>query len=142
VTVIAWDGKVLAGDRQSTHDGTPTPRRKVYRIKRPDGGLVLFGCAGSTADAHLYMRWASGEVKETPTFDDLVVLSIDEQRRVWCATQKMHWYPVHMPFWAIGSGADYALGAMAAGKSSREAVKIASELDINCGQGVNVVRFK
>lgn len=43
--------------------------------------------------------------------------------------------------WAIGSGADYALGAMYAGKSAKEAVEIASQLDTGTGLGVDVVTF-
>lgn len=44
-----------------------------------------------------------------------------------------------MPFWAAGSGADYAMGAMAAGKDAKEAVEIACRFDINCGLGVDVL---
>lgn len=43
--------------------------------------------------------------------------------------------------WAIGSGADYALGAMYAGLSAAEAVMIASKLDTGTGLGVDSVSF-
>lgn len=146
MTTIAWDGKTLAGDRQSTFDGTPARTRKVFRFSRPDrGDVVLCGCAGDTGDCQVYIRWAKDKdaiKKGPPAFKSLVVLSIDSKRRIWCATENMHWYRIGAKFWAIGSGAEYALGAMAAGKSARDAVRIASKLDTSTGFGVDVVSFR
>ena len=140
MTTIAWDGKTLAGDKQTTHDGTPTPTRKVFRfMRRDDGQLVLCGCAGDTSDCQAYVRWARGITKKEPAFSDLLVMLIDRRGRVWCATEKMNWYRVGARQWAIGSGADYALAAMMCGKSAREAVRIASRLDTSTGLGVDVV---
>lgn len=133
---------MLAGDKQTTHDGTPTRTRKVYRMRRPDGGVVLFGCTGTAAECQLYRRWAGGNVKDTPQFSNLGVLSIDERRRIWISEEKMFWERVNNPFWAVGSGANYALGAMANGATAREAVLIANRMDVNCGFGVDVVRFR
>jgi ATP-dependent protease HslVU (ClpYQ) peptidase subunit len=36
------------------------------------------------------------------------------------------------PYWAIGSGAELAIGAMAAGASSEKAIEIACQFDIHC----------
>lgn len=144
MTCIAWDGEMLAGDRQATHGGTPVHYgRKVHRIRRfDDGRIVLFGCAGLTGDCHVYERWAAGKLTEAPKFTELHVLSVDEDRQVWVATENMHWFPVREKYWAIGSGAEYALGAMAAGKNARDAVRIAMRYDNGCGIGVDVVRFR
>lgn len=43
-------------------------------------------------------------------------------------------------FWAIGSGAHFALGAMAAGATPEEAVKIAARYDTGTNDTVEVVR--
>lgn len=141
MTVIAFDGETLAGDRQTTHEGTPSSTRKVFKIRGLDGGRFLIGCAGDTGDCVQYRRWATGSLKETPALTDIVVISIDEKKRIWCATQKMHWYQIGIKFWAVGSGANYALGAMAAGKTARQAVAIAMKLDVYCGLGIDAVRF-
>lgn len=51
--------------------------------------------------------------------------------------------PVAMPIIdqreAWGSGADFALGAMAMGAGARRAVEVACELDVHCGKGIDVV---
>jgi hypothetical protein len=55
VTVIAWDGKALAGDKQTTGEDRGRMRwraRKVYRVKGADGEYRLIGCAGDTGDCH------------------------------------------------------------------------------------------
>lgn len=144
MTVIAWDGRELAGDKQSTHANmarTPTRTRKVYRVVGSDGEVRLIGCAGNSDDCQNYVRWAKGLVLERPTFTSLHVLCIEERRRVWSAEEKIIWERVRSKFWAIGTGSDIALGAMASGKSAREAVLIASRFSTGCGFGVDVVRF-
>lgn len=46
--------------------------------------------------------------------------------------------PLIAPFMAWGSGADFAMGAMAAGCNAARAVEIASGLCASCGYGVSV----
>jgi hypothetical protein len=43
---------------------------------------------------------------------------------------------------AVGSGGAYALGAMLAGKSAEDAVKIACKLDNNSGLPIESLRFE
>lgn len=42
------------------------------------------------------------------------------------------------PFFAIGSGSKYALGAMAHGATAFEAARVACELDCSCGNGFDI----
>lgn len=72
---------------------------------------------------------------------DTHILSIDEKRRVWCAEKELNWLCIGKRKWAIGCGADFALAAMACGKTAVESVRIAAKLDSKCGMGVNTVRF-
>jgi hypothetical protein len=46
------------------------------------------------------------------------------------------------PFWAIGSGGELALGALAAGASPERAVKISIQFDPNSGGKVHALRVK
>ena len=50
-------------------------------------------------------------------------------------------HPITLPFFAIGSGADYAIGAMAAGVFPDRAVQIAAQYDPKTGGGVDVVKL-
>ena len=138
MTTIAWDGRTLAADKQSTWGGTPTRTRKIFRAKHPDGRVMIYGCAGLTQECQAYTRWIDGEI-EKPDFTDISILSIDQKGRIWYANQSMLWARIITKRWAIGSGCDYALGAMAAGKSAADAIRIASKLDVNTGLGVDTL---
>jgi ATP-dependent protease HslVU (ClpYQ) peptidase subunit len=140
MTTIAWDGHTLAADRQSTWGGTPTRTRKIFRAINDDGREVIYGCAGLTHECSAYTRWINGEIAQ-PNFTEISIMSIDRRGRIWHTNQTMIWTQIKAKHWAIGAGCDYALGAMAAGKSAFDAVKIASMLDVTTGGGVDVLRL-
>jgi ATP-dependent protease HslVU (ClpYQ) peptidase subunit len=140
MTTIAWDGHTLAADRQSTWGGTATKTRKIFRAVHEDGREVIYGCAGLTHECTAFTRWINGEIAE-PAFTDISVMCIDRSGRLWHTNHSMNWTQIKVKFWAIGSGCDYALGAMAAGKTAAEAIKIASKLDVTTGLGVDTLCF-
>jgi ATP-dependent protease HslVU (ClpYQ) peptidase subunit len=142
MTTIVWDGRILAADRKRVVLGTPTPARKVFRVNRSNGDRYLVGCAGDLSDCVAFLRWmkSNGEaVKPSPT--SFQALVIDAKRRIWWIDEKLVYIRLTEKRWAVGSGADYALGAMVAGKSAIEAVRIASRLDNSSGMGMNAVWF-
>ncbi len=144
MTTIAWDGRELAGDRMATIGGTPIPYRKVFRVTAPNGRRALVGYSGSGAFVGAHLNWLRGG--ERPAFAherfNWGVLLIDDAGIVWhrCAWAD-YWERLRVRNWALGSGADYALAAMALGRSAREAVRLAHRLDHQTGLGVDVVCF-
>lgn len=140
MTTIAWDGETLAADRQSTWGGTPVRTRKVFKVRHPIHGTWLFGCSGAAHDCDAFVRWARGLGAEV-ALGDMRILAIHESGSVWTADGALKWSLMRVKRWAIGSGGDYALGAMVAGCDAREAVQIAMELDVHTGIGVDCVRF-
>jgi hypothetical protein len=136
MTTIAWDGKYLVGDRQSTWGGTPTKTKKIFKALHKDGHKFIYGCAGMTGECQAFTQWANGCI-EKPVFTDIQILAIDDAGAIWHANQSMLWTRLNVKFWAIGSGCDYALAAMACGKSARAAVKIAMIFDVNTGLGMD-----
>lgn len=48
--------------------------------------------------------------------------------------------PVILPFFAIGAGSEFAMGAMSAGASAREAVAIAIKWSEHCGGKITTMR--
>lgn len=131
MTTIAWDGKTLAADKQTTHGGTPSLTTKVYEAISPEGKRWIYACSGRTDECQEFTRRVSAG-REMPAFSDINVLAIDHHGQVWMF-HGTFWERKHVQQWAAGSGADYALGAMAAGADARRAVEIASTLDINTG---------
>lgn len=141
MTTIAWDGRSLAADRQTTAGGTPTETCKVFEAFSPTGERWLYGCAGNSGECHEFTRRVQTGL-EMPAFNDLQVLAIGPDGSIWVAgSPAMFWDRKGTDKWAAGSGADYALGAMRAGATAFMAVEIATALDVHTGLGVDVLEF-
>lgn len=144
MTVIVWDGKVLAADRKSVFGSTPMRARKVFLVVAPNGRIALVGYSGSAPFVAAHLAWLRGGERPTFTHPEFKwsVLLIDDARNVWWRGESADYWERQLCRRAvIGSGSDYALGAMAHGADAVAAVRIASKLDIQCGMGVDVVRF-
>ncbi len=143
MTVIAWDGRTLSADRQRTGGGTPTTMRKARKITAPDGRQFLVGCCGRSDFIQMFLNWLDGGEKPAlPVTDDFAAIVIDQKRRIWVIHDTLIYVQITgIPHWAIGSGGNYAMGAMEFGATSAEAVRVAHVLDVNCGLGVDSVGF-
>lgn len=144
MTVIAWDGKTLAADKQCTIADLRRTVTKVHRV-----GKCLVATTGSTAQGQEMVQWVRSGCKPE---------SFPESQRDkddWAATVVVRAGPVldlyeRTPYptryedkqFAIGSGRDYAIAAMYLGKCAVDAVKIASEFDVHSGMGVDVLELK
>jgi hypothetical protein len=141
VTVIAWDGKTLAADRQSTDAGL---RRSITKIRRaPDG--CLLGAAGNSNMCEALRRWyeKGADPDKFPDKDKTSHLLVIHP------TGDVDFYdghPVPVMFeakrFALGSGRDYAEAAMFLGKSAVEAVELACHFDCSCGNGIDTLEFE
>lgn len=141
MTIIAWDGKTLAADKQSTDSGL---RRSVTKIRRtPDG--CLLGAAGNSNICEALRRWfeAGAKAEDFPDKDKtshLLVIHPDGKTDFYDG----HWVPVTFESKrvAIGSGRDYAEAAMYLGKNAVEAVNVAIHFDSSCGNGMDTLEFE
>lgn len=134
MTTIAWDGKTLACDRQLTQDGKRFTTTKAWRLK--DGRL--FASAGAVEDNIAVRDWLNGDT-DKPSFKDGESFNgvlISEGHLYICNT-KLKWSPIHDVVFATGSGGDYATAALRLGKSARESVEVAAEMDLWTGMGVD-----
>jgi hypothetical protein len=76
-----------------------------------------------------------------PENAESTILIVDEEGAChWLTWPYLRPIKVDEPFIAIGSGAQYAMGAMAAGANALKAVEIANTYDPSSGRGVQVVR--
>lgn len=138
MTIIAWDGKMLAADKQCTSCGNAQQVTKLFKV---DGGAVAF--AGNEGHAMALLAWfrAGRDPDKWPkkqgdnsadayfaTTEGLFVYSGDDGPNPARREGKFH---------AAGAGRDYALAAMYLGKNAREAVEIACVLDTTCGMGID-----
>jgi ATP-dependent protease HslVU (ClpYQ) peptidase subunit len=129
--VLAGDGRITTGDMIDTNS-----HRKVHRLR--DGRLM--GWAGGVEDGER-MRRALNKDQEPPKDLDLTCLLIERDGSVhlW---EKAIFVKQKDTYFAIGSGAGYALGAMDAGASAAQAVAIGIKRDTSSGGKVKTVELK
>lgn len=138
MSVIAWDGKSIAADKQATCADMPRTTSKLIRL--PNGEIA--GITGDEAAGVLLIRWYTDgadpakwpERQRTSDWTRLIVLGADGLKFYEQDPLPLR---CHDEFMAFGSGRDFAMGAMAAGATAREAVEIACMLNIHCGMGVD-----
>ncbi|MRW82888.1 hypothetical protein GJ698_02135 [Pseudoduganella sp. FT26W] len=144
MTIIAWDGKTLAADKQSTCAGHGSTVTKIFRTT-----FGLVGFAGKASHARALLVWFnSGAILErwpvSPDRDnwaDAIVICPNGEVREYVGNGGGHYELVEDNFCAMGGGRDYALAAMFLGKSAKEAVEVACALDITCGKGIDTLEL-
>jgi hypothetical protein len=144
MTTIAYRDGVMAGDGRETmqNDEHTSWYRltdkcvKVYKLK--DGSL-FGGAHGSEDITRLHL--ALLKTLPPPKLEDIAGLRVDPKGHIWLYEGNI-WQRVHAPYYAIGSGAEFALAAMDAGVSAVRAVKIAIGRDLWSGGKVTAVRLK
>lgn len=125
MTTVAVKDNVIAADTLATGDTT----FKVTKLFVTTKGVI--GVAGAFGEALKFVEWYKDRRKKKPTFDNdseftALVLKPNGAVEMWDGA--LHPIPINQPV-AIGSGAQYALGAMRAGVSAEEAVGVACTLD-------------
>lgn len=137
MTTIAWDGITLVADRQTTKGSTRGSMKKIYQL---NNNKFLAG-AGDTVEINMVYQWlkAGGKKKSKPDIEESEFLLLDKRARL-CYSMDHRLVPMLCEgYAAIGSGSDFALGAMHAGATAERAVIIASKLDVYTGEGVDKI---
>lgn len=155
MTTIAYRNGIMASDSiVTTSDYIVGMTPKVMRFRNG----CLFGAAGD-ADTRAIEKMLSGikTPRSMPTGKQLAALEVcADCIMVWpngqvfqidinCPDDTKQWkgsvYETTGPYFAIGSGFQFALTAMRLGKSAAEAVEIAAEFDLKTGGPVQTVRL-
>lgn len=141
MTTIAYRDGVLAADTLVTHNG----RIAGWVKKAMKIGRLLVGTCGSLNLTQPLLDWLrTGAIGPPPKMQGVkecegtamlilpgdIIVTIDEYGMDY----------IRAPFHAIGSGAQLALGAMAAGATAEEAVHIAKGIDCYTGGEITVLR--
>jgi len=141
MTVIAWDGRTVAADslcRFGCYRG-PMPVEKI--VKRNG---VVFGITdySSWFDAWIGWYFNGQDPKEVPecklTSGTGNFLVFKDGRAYACTYDLPYLQEVGAPD-AWGSGCEFAIGAMKAGKNAKEAVEIVIECNPDSGGPVQVI---
>lgn len=155
MTTVAYKDGLMACDSCWTlGDHQVTSLTKIYRLQSG----ALLGQAGDNDAREMENFLAKVKTpKGLPLrkelldlrveFEGLLVLPTKHIFRVSCRedplayNDEVGFTPISRKYAACGSGTEFAIGAMAAGKTAREAVMIAAEHDINTRGPFHVMRL-
>ena len=140
MTTIAWDGVTLAADRRASSNGAPIMEvQKIHRT--PNGALV--GASGNYGACWALCAWVQAGAQGDPPvslssddWGDILMVDPDGTLFLWGVHGR---FPLANNRFAIGSGAAYALAAMACGRTAVEAVALAAEFDHQTGTLVDTL---
>jgi 20S proteasome alpha/beta subunit len=144
MTTICWDGTTLAADKRATNGGLIFTVTKIFRVR---GCLV--SAAGDFDRIMESIAWfadGADPAKLPPhhrSNDDYVGLLV-----IWPngLIEKYERgpvpYKIESPFFAVGSGRDFAMAAMHLGKTAVEAVEVAMALDAGTGNGIDTLTLE
>lgn len=142
MTVIAFDGKLLAADRRSIDAGGLC--REITKIERFQD--VLLAITGSwDVGAELREWWKHGaDVAAFPPEARKDEASLIVFSPIGISLYGKGTFPMVFALkpCAFGSGRDFAEAAMYLGKDAIEAVAVAAHFQSDCGDGVNVLSFE
>ena len=140
MTTIAWDGKTLAADRRQIF-GSNKSQATTKIVLHPN---LIVGASGGFAAAQAMLRWVAEGCRAV---DFPPSQSGDNWARTIVVNRHSHKVYIYEDapiaieitsnHYAMGSGCEYALGAMAAGANARDAVSIAGFFDPQTGDGVD-----
>lgn len=142
MTTIACNREEMYGDLQYTN-GTYKWKGngKVFKFKAhpatcPNDFIVGFsGTAGDLVTVKHFFDNPDG-YKKPPKVAELYGLVLTDKGNIYRFNDYTRWLEVREPFAAIGSGGDFALGAMSAGATPKEAIKQAMRYDVYTGLGI------
>lgn len=141
MTCIAFRAGVMAADSLVLlRDVDMGPHTKVFR--GPDGSLLA--AAGTSYACELLGKaHECGEKVPSEALKDASVSALvaKPDGRLYHITDTDPALEIHREWFAQGSGADYALGAMAVGATAEEAVAAAIACSNTCGGPITAMRL-
>lgn len=149
MTTICYRNGTLAGDTRAYSGGRPPigEKQKIWKVDYGDGRWSAFGTSTVVPGlAEQIKTWLQNEKSRDhePKIPDagFDTLEINEKGEVYFYSSSLHpTGPLTGEFFAVGSGQEFALGAMAMGASAVEAVQAAGQLDVWTGGHVNQIQL-
>lgn len=142
MTCIIFKDGIIASDSQiSSGNRILGEGKKIYDL----GDKILAYC-GSTTGGENFRNFLEGKECNPKIIDDkdydfeAIVITKDTKEILYydkyCVSDK-----IEAPFHRLGSGSDYARGALAAGASIEEAINIAARYDKGTGGNIKLLKI-
>lgn len=138
--------KNIACDLQFTHASGLKFKgnSKILTVPEPvakqmfGSSKVFIGFCGNADVWGNIVSWILCPEGKQPRCKDIEFLALTGDNKLYHGTNLNNWLRLDVPHFSIGSGMQYAMGAMESGKPPKEAIKAASKYDIHTGMGVKV----
>lgn len=139
MTTITVRDRIMAADSQGTTGNIRSRVEKMWRI----GDQAILGVAGTLADCMVFRQWAIDSLLEDcedapPKMDEVEAIVLT-RKGVYHYSASPIPTKIGDKFYAIGSGAELALGAMQMGADARQAVRVASKWDVHTGGRISTL---
>lgn len=140
--------KAIAADSFNTDSSGMA--RLVNKIEKLQNGYYFLG-SGHLKPLGLVKRWLNSDqaedllpelnfvTEDTEEFGFSIIVASPDLKKICILDDELEWYECLDEYVAIGSGSQYALGALDAGASPEDAIKIACLRDQNTGEPVQVM---
>lgn len=138
MTTVVATKKGIFADTRCTY-AVPFQISKITQI-----GASVFGGAGDMDDLVRFFEWrrVSGRTKDAPAFEEgLDVLEVCAEGIFIWGTKRVR-VLVNEAVYAVGSGAQYAMGAITAGATPEEAIEIAARFDEHTALPIEFASYK
>jgi len=118
---------------------------KIWKIKQKDGTKELLAGCGNWDQVKGFVAWyeskaLNGEVEgEEPRFLEAPMIAeasfsmLNDRGEIWYLSGQGQWVEISEDHHTMGSGGDFALGALEAGATEEKALKIAHKYDAHTG---------
>lgn len=148
MTTIAANQNEMSCDLQFSHGGIAFKgATKIITLKSKiakdmfNVEKAYIGFCGDAAKWAEVVAWYDFPLNKPPNTNGMEFLMLTSNNKIYCANTLKNWLLIDEPFYAIGSGRHLALAAMASGKDSKEAVKVASKYDKSTGLGIKTYKL-
>lgn len=150
MTTICYRDGVLAADSRA-YSGDKMPIGIKKKLHRLSNGALLASSSRVVGNTDAFAAWCQAAIDEkrclpdvaAPEDYDIQGLLIWTDGKIYYWNDSRSWAgPLEAEFFAIGSGEQFAYGAMMAGASAEEAVRIACACDPWTDGPVRTLRFE
>lgn len=141
MTTIAYRDGIMAGDSRG-YSSSRYPIGSKVKVERLSDGTLL-GCSSTIPGGAESARewWVSRDEVDLPA--SFTLLAVEPNGDVYYMSDTPHISgPLKGEFFAIGSGLEYALGAMERGATAVEAIRIACKFDVWSDLPIYAVRHE
>lgn len=141
MTVIAYRDGIMAADSMVTQEGDVKMLNSIKIVCKKGWMLAVTGdeCPPDALVLDWFFRGDPKDYKREPIPKfKFNMLAISPEGKIQLWDQKGFFEPLKTAFYAVGAGADFAMGAMEVGATAVEGVRAAIKWSPHCGGRITV----